>query len=66
MFEAAGTDRLVEIEGAPPDQGEAIAGCAFAPRCPVAMPRCRLEAPGVTLRQDRRVRCFLVGDAVEP
>jgi len=66
MFEAAGAGRLVEIEGAPPDHGEAAAGCAFAPRCPSAMARCRVEAPGVTVRQDRRVRCFLVGDAVEP
>src|SRR4029077_20112838 len=59
MFEAAGAGRLVEIAGAPPDQGEAAVGCAFAPRCPSAMARCCLEAPGVTLRQDRRVRCFL-------
>jgi len=66
MFEAAGADRLVEIAGAPPDQGEAVAGCAFALRCPVAMARCRAEAPGVTLSHDRRVRCLLVGDAVEP
>jgi oligopeptide/dipeptide ABC transporter ATP-binding protein len=66
MFEAAGADRLAEIAGAPPDQGEALAGCAFAPRCPAAMARCRAEAPGVTARQDRHVRCFLIGDAVEP
>lgn len=39
-------------------------GCSFHPRCPVAQPRCRVEAPPVVaLGADRhhRVRCWLYG-----
>jgi oligopeptide/dipeptide ABC transporter ATP-binding protein len=53
-------DRLTAIEGQPPDLATLGPGCAFAPRCPQAMDRCRLEAP-----PERRVadghtaRCWL-------
>lgn len=44
------------------DVGES--GCAYAPRCPLAMAKCRTEAP--QLENDRgtgeRVRCHLAGD----
>jgi oligopeptide/dipeptide ABC transporter ATP-binding protein len=33
------------LTGEPPNPGTAITGCAFAPRCPRAAPRCRTEAP---------------------
>jgi peptide/nickel transport system ATP-binding protein len=36
--------RLTEIPGIVPDLRKPIAGCAFAPRCPIAEPGCR-EAP---------------------
>ncbi|HVL56954.1 MAG TPA: ABC transporter ATP-binding protein [Burkholderiaceae bacterium] len=47
---AAGSDdavpqRLVEIPGMVPSLKESIAGCLFAPRCPLATDRCRSEAP---------------------
>jgi oligopeptide transport system ATP-binding protein len=37
--------RLPTIPGQPPRPGDAIEGCAFAPRCPRAAPRCRVERP---------------------
>jgi oligopeptide transport system ATP-binding protein len=38
-------NRLTAIEGQPPDLARLPAGCAFAPRCPQVMERCRIEAP---------------------
>ncbi len=40
-----GTGRLVEIPGQVPSLRAPIPGCAFAPRCPRASDRCRVEAP---------------------
>ncbi|MCX7381247.1 MAG: ABC transporter ATP-binding protein [Alphaproteobacteria bacterium] len=37
--------RLQEIPGMVPNLREPIAGCAFAPRCPLATARCAAEAP---------------------
>ena len=33
------------IDGAPPGLGETIPGCAFADRCPLVLPECRLAPP---------------------
>ena len=41
----AAEHRLEEIPGIVPSMREPIVGCAFAPRCPLASERCRLEAP---------------------
>ena len=39
-------ERLVPIEGQPPDLARTATGaCAFAPRCPIAHDRCRAEQP---------------------
>jgi len=38
-------ERLPTLEGQPPQPGDSIAGCAFAPRCPRAAERCRIERP---------------------
>ena len=37
--------RLPTLAGQPPLPGESVAGCAFAPRCPRAAERCRMERP---------------------
>ena len=37
--------RLTAIDGQPPDPSAPPAGCAFHPRCPKLMDRCRTEAP---------------------
>jgi len=38
-------ERLPTLPGQPPQPGETIEGCAFAPRCARAAPRCRTERP---------------------
>ncbi|WP_433759491.1 dipeptide/oligopeptide/nickel ABC transporter permease/ATP-binding protein [Nocardia sp. CA-135398] len=38
-------ERLPTIPGRPPAPDERGAGCAFAPRCPIAVPRCATEVP---------------------
>lgn len=42
-------NRIV-LEGDPPTPIDPPPGCPFAPRCPEAQDRCRLEAPELTLR----------------
>jgi oligopeptide/dipeptide ABC transporter ATP-binding protein len=52
--------RLTAIEGQPPDLARLPAGCAFAPRCPSVMERCRVEAPPETVVEAGHVtRCWL-------
>jgi peptide/nickel transport system ATP-binding protein len=50
--------RLIGIEGSPPDLSAPPAGCAFHPRCPVAIARCRQEPPVPTPRGGREVACW--------
>jgi peptide/nickel transport system ATP-binding protein len=47
----------VAIEGAPPSLAEAIVGCRFAARCPVARPECRQNKQELRMFADRLVRC---------
>ena len=52
---------LLEIPGSVPSLAALRAGCAFAPRCPHAMPRCQVERPAlVALGVGREAACFLV------
>ena len=54
------TNRLTAIEGQPPDMARLPAGCAFAPRCPQVMDRCRVEAPPeFPVAAGQRSRCWL-------
>ena len=39
--------RLNQIKGAPPSLVRMAPGCQFAPRCPLAVQRCRTEEPGL-------------------
>ncbi|WP_027390501.1 ABC transporter ATP-binding protein [Chrysiogenes arsenatis] len=39
------SDQFVSICGVPPRNLNGLSGCAFAPRCPVAQPRCHVEVP---------------------
>lgn len=53
--------RLVSIRGAPPGPRERGVGCAFAPRCPQVVPRCREERPSLVEQEGgRRVACWRV------
>jgi oligopeptide transport system ATP-binding protein len=40
-------ERLPTLLGQPPQPGESLEGCAFAPRCPRAAERCREERPAL-------------------
>jgi oligopeptide/dipeptide ABC transporter ATP-binding protein len=43
--------RLVSIEGVPPDLSQPGAGCRFAPRCAYAIPSCRRDQPALVERE---------------
>jgi peptide/nickel transport system ATP-binding protein len=56
---AEASPRLREISGTIPLLNRPIVGCAFAPRCPLALDRCRREAPELETRlPGRRSACF--------
>ena len=42
-----------------PDPANIPAGCRFHPRCPVAIPRCRTDAPDGLIRAGRLTECLL-------
>jgi peptide/nickel transport system ATP-binding protein len=51
--------RLDPIAGSLPPLGFAVQGCVYAPRCPIARPKCREEAPPALFAGAHRVsRCF--------
>jgi oligopeptide/dipeptide ABC transporter ATP-binding protein len=53
-------ERLTAIEGQPPDLARLGPGCAFAPRCPHLMDRCRTEAPPeLAVAPGHAARCWL-------
>jgi oligopeptide/dipeptide ABC transporter ATP-binding protein len=51
--------RLVAIEGQPPDLSTLPGGCAFHPRCPRAMDRCREGEVPEVITDNHRSRCWL-------
>jgi peptide/nickel transport system permease protein len=56
---------LATIPGRAPDPSRIPAGCAFAPRCPLATDRCRTEEPPLeTDDAGRRVACWHADVAV--
>ncbi len=57
--------RLSEIPGLVPAPGDLGRGCAFAPRCPLAMDRCRAESPALEEHgAGHVVACFAAEQAV--
>jgi oligopeptide/dipeptide ABC transporter ATP-binding protein len=53
-------ESLTAIDGQPPDLAALPAGCAFAPRCPKVMDRCRAETPAeFAVPTARTSRCWL-------
>ncbi len=46
------------LAGEVPSPAEPPPGCAFHPRCPKALPRCRSEIPNLELLQNVKVACF--------
>ena len=56
--------RRIRLVGDPPSPIDPPPGCRFAPRCPVAEPRCHGEMPALRpVGGDRFVRCHRVGEA---
>ena len=56
--------RLTAIDGQPPDPSALPPGCAFHPRCPKIMDRCRSEAPPEYRVADAQTsRCWLSAPA---
>jgi oligopeptide transport system ATP-binding protein len=54
------SEKLAPIEGQPPNPLQLPSGCAFHPRCPFAIDRCRAEAPElVRVGRDRSVACWV-------
>jgi peptide/nickel transport system ATP-binding protein len=59
-------DRIV-LKGDPPNPAARPSGCAFHPRCPMVMGRCRTDPPALLdVAPGRRVACHLVHPAAEP
>ncbi|MDQ7843131.1 MAG: ABC transporter ATP-binding protein [Armatimonadota bacterium] len=57
-------DPLVPIEGYPPDLADPPRGCAFAARCPFALPRCWEEDPvSLPSGDGRSAACHRADDA---
>lgn len=53
-------DALRSIPGTPPDMSRLQPGCAFRPRCPVAIDRCAADDPAlVTVGANREAACWL-------
>jgi len=53
-------DALRSIPGTPPDMSRLEPGCAFRPRCPVAIDRCASDDPAlVTVAANRAAACWL-------
>lgn len=58
----SGRTRIV-LAGELPSLSSPPPGCAFHPRCPIARPHCREEAPGLTtVAPGRTVACFYPGE----
>jgi len=56
------TQRLTAIDGQPPDLASPPSGCAFHPRCPKVVERCREDdPPGFSVADGHTARCWLRG-----
>ena len=58
--------RLVPIEGQPPDLARIPSGCAFNPRCPFSKERCRSESPSFYSIEasEQKSRCHFVEEVL--
>jgi peptide/nickel transport system ATP-binding protein len=57
--------KRIVLTGDPPNPADRPSGCAFHPRCPVAIARCRSEDPALRVQEDgRKVACHLVQEEV--
>jgi peptide/nickel transport system ATP-binding protein len=54
-------ERLAQIDGAMPRLTAIPAGCAFNPRCPSALDRCRHDRPNLVKVETTRAACWFPG-----
>ena len=59
------TGPLAQIDGSMPRLNARPVGCAFNPRCPDVMDKCRDKSPPVEAYQRRQVACWLANETVE-
>ena len=59
------TGPLAQIDGSMPRLNARPVGCAFNPRCPNVMDKCRQQSPPVETYQQRQVACWLANETVE-
>ena len=52
-------ERLTQIDGSMPRLTDIPPGCAFNPRCPKVMERCRRDRPDLEVRHASQVACWL-------
>ncbi len=57
-------ERLVQIDGSMPRLNAIPEGCAFNPRCPQVMPRCKVERPELRQAGTSRAACWLHNEAL--
>ncbi|PXY00095.1 ABC transporter ATP-binding protein [Halomonas sp. LBP4] len=57
-------DRLEQIEGSMPRLAAIPDGCAFNPRCPHVLSRCRTERPDLIAVENSEAACWLVENPV--
>jgi oligopeptide/dipeptide ABC transporter ATP-binding protein len=55
-------DRLPTIPGLPPTPAHLPSGCAFHPRCPIAVPRCAQELPLLRPTPAGAAACHFAGE----
>jgi peptide/nickel transport system ATP-binding protein len=55
-------ERLLQIDGSMPRLNAIPPGCAFNPRCPQVMDRCRLERPALRDSGATQAACWLVAE----
>ena len=61
MSDKENKERLIPIDGTPPDLLKPPAGCPFAPRCDHAMKICMTQMPEYTKSSDtHRAACWLL------
>jgi peptide/nickel transport system ATP-binding protein len=66
VIDPAGKRDVIRLQGELPSPVNPPSGCHFHPRCPHAMPECRVEYPGTTsLTSTHDVRCYLYGKGDE-
>jgi peptide/nickel transport system ATP-binding protein len=57
-------ERLLQIDGSMPRLNAIPTGCAFNPRCPQVMPRCRIDRPELMDAGATRAACWRVASGL--